>query len=285
MYERRIKRALLNRADTILRRSKSYTVSFRDRYFKNWIIKVKTEDGVIPYTSGDVIGYNLWIKGKYEDTERVMVRALAANCTVFMDVGANSGIYTLLASKNCRPDSSVHAFEASPIEYKKLVLTIKWNRLRNVFLNNIALSETDGTISIYENLDGWGALNRVDRPATDEGLYRMANVPCLSLDSYCESNNINQIDFLKIDVEGHELPVLKGAKRMIVESRPIILIEMNDRRRSDQSSPAQIWSFLESYGYIWHHADSSSRRLLAIQQPKEFGYLNLFAIPSEKISG
>jgi FkbM family methyltransferase len=285
MFIRSIKLSLAGRASAISRRRRSIIARFRDRFYRNWIIKVRTEDGVIPYTSGDVIGYNLWIKGKYENIERAVVRALVANCRVFVDVGANSGIYTLLASKNSRPDSSIHAFEASPIEYQKLMLTIEWNALHNVIANNLALSESNGTTSIYENLDGCGALNRVDRPALDNGRYRMVEVPCVSLDTYCESNKISRIDFLKIDVEGHELPVLKGGRRTIAEDRPVIMVEMNDRRSSDQSSPKQLWAFLESYSYVWHQADPLNGRLVSIHQPEVFGYLNLFAIPSEKIGG
>src|SRR5713101_4832046 len=168
----------------MIRFSRPRVAAWRDRWIPWHVLRVHLDAGVIPYGAGDIIGYHLWVKGSYEDAERAAVMRVVRNGNIVVDAGANSGLYTLLASRRCGLDGVVHSFEASPIEYRKLLLTVRWNGLQNVVLNNVALSDKDGTAVIYESLDGSGALNRLDGPAKASGRYRAQQIACVSLDSY-----------------------------------------------------------------------------------------------------
>jgi len=257
---------------------------WRDRWIPWHVLRVRVDPGVIPYAAGDLIGYHLWVNGSYEDAERAAVTRIVRHGGIVVDAGANLGLYTLLASRRCGRDGVVHSFEASPIEYRKLRRTVRWNGLQNVVLNNVALSDQDGTAVIYESLDGAGALNRLDGPAKPSGRYRAQQIARVSLDSYLATRQVRRVDFMKVDVEGHELSLLRGAERVLRESRPIVMIEMNDGRQSVDSSPARVWSLLEGLGYQWYRADGSDGYLASCERPAVFGYLNLFAIPNERLS-
>jgi FkbM family methyltransferase len=265
------------------RPSRARLAMWRDRWAPWYVVRIRLDIGVVPYSTGDVVGYHLWVNGSYEDAERAAVTRLVQDGNVVVDAGANLGIYTLLASRRCGMGGVVHSFEASPIEHRKLVRTVRWNGLQNVVLNNVALSDRNGTAVIHESLDGTGALNRLDGPAKASGRYQARQVPRVSLDSYLAARDVKRVDFIKADVEGHELSVLQGAECALTENRPVVMAEMNDARQSLDSSPARVWAFLERLGYQWYRTDGPHGGLRRISQPAVFGYVNLFAIHTERL--
>lgn len=123
----------------------------------------------------------------------------------FFDVGANIGLVSFAVAVQ-RPDVTIHAFEPSPPN------VVAWRRNRELntgvtaYLNEVALSDYDGEASFHVPSDsGSGMLH-------DAG---NAKVPITTLDGYCERNGIGHIDVLKIDVQGLEPAVLRGAERML----------------------------------------------------------------------
>ena len=110
------------------------------------------------------------------------------------------------------PDARIHAFEPVKKTYEML---LKQNFPSNVITNNLGLGDRKETreIAKYESDHGLGTLHR--RTLSGNDSIGIEDVQITTLDDYCEENKITQIDFLKIDVEGHEYAVLKGAQRMI----------------------------------------------------------------------
>ncbi len=132
-----------------------------------------------------------------------------------MDIGANIGEWTTLALQ-INPNASIHCFEPSQPTFEKL----KENVPASVACNNFGLGSRNEqkeffvfdnlatTNSLYERHgleDGWGK-----KPQTKNEIVQIRTI-----DDYCQKNNIEKIDFLKIDTEGHELEVLKGAKQLL----------------------------------------------------------------------
>lgn len=231
---------------------------------------------MLPYDKNDLVAAGL-CRGTFEPEEQTLVRALLPACRGMIDVGANLGFYTLLGSRLIMPDAPIVAFEASPIEFAKLAWTIRRNGLANVEAVPAAVSDHQGTATIYQSLAGAGALNRLDRPAKTSGQWQEVQVPVTTLDAWAANRRDLAIDLLKVDVEGHELPVLKGGAALLERHQPLILIEVNAARASAQSSPREIWDYLAGHGYHWWSIQPDTAELLSATAPGTS--VNYLAIP------
>lgn len=189
-----------------------------------------------------------------ERAERIFyLEYLRDGMTVF-DVGANVGELTLLFSRFAS-DGRVHAFEASRSTFERLEAICAAARPPNVVLNNLALSDHNGTIRLHVFDEPLSAFNSLaDRPMKNYGLdiepLRVEETPAVTLDHYCAENRIEKIDLLKIDVEGAELQVMRGAARML-GSRSIdcLTFEFGQTTFDMGNKPGEIEEFLSGMGY------------------------------------
>lgn len=262
--------------------ARRFKVWARDRHFPTHVFKIKTEDGYLSYAKNDQVGKKLWFRGGYETDERRILRTLcraAGSGFVFFDIGANSGLFSLLAAKS-HPEAQVHAFEASQFEFRKLVNMVEWNRLANIRLNNAAVSNADGYLTIYETYSGGGALNRIDGPHKANGRFREAIVPALTVDHYVKANSLSRLDFVKLDVEGHETPVLEGARETIARFEPILLIECEAGRSSVSSSPEKIFRLMAEFHAAEYGCFRASEQTFT--QPSKMAEGNVFFVPQKK---
>ena len=167
---------------------------------------------------------------------------------VLIDVGASTGSYSLLPT--VLQNLNVHSFEPS-----KSFEVLKENILSNgidgkVVLNNMAVSEIKGRELFYEvvsNNDSCLALSMLGgRPASHKRV-REIMVEVISLDDYCVKI---KADVIKIDVEGNELNVLKGAIKTIERDKPLIVFEKSIENISQYGyDPKQLTDLLEEIGY------------------------------------
>ena len=253
---------------------------FQPQYFE-------CEDGFLPDVFGDAIVSHLRSSG-FEDPERNFLRTHLNRFGAFIDVGANIGVYTLLASKHLGDPRTVLSFEASPREFRKLKMTIAKNQLLRVRARNVALSDRDESVDIFESIGGGGALNKIGAVPKNEGIWAKRKIRSERLDSIvfgegapALSSDRNRPVFLKIDVEGFELPVLRGASRVLNELRPMIMIEMNEARSLFYSSPEAVWQELEDLEYAWYGLDEETLGLVPLGTLKEARSINLFALHPE----
>jgi FkbM family methyltransferase len=131
------------------------------------------------------------------------------------DVGANKGQFLSVAQAILSGSSIVvHAFEPSPVTYSSLRQNTE--NFSNVVLNNFGLGEKAGDFTLYSDAPGSGLASLSKRRLDHFGLNfnHSEIVRVETLDQYCELNQIHHIDLLKLDVEGHELDVLKGGRKM-----------------------------------------------------------------------
>lgn len=157
----------------------------------------------------------------FEQDELDLVKRFVDFGDVFIDVGANIGVYTLVASRLVGENGQVHAFEPLSAAYGLLQENVKLNRAENVRLNRVAVGDTVGEVDLYVNaqaaLTGLGKTNR-------GLLLDVQKVPIWTLDDYSRRFGIQSIDFLKIDVEGFEGHVLRGAEKLIANSPNLIIM-------------------------------------------------------------
>ena len=164
--------------------------------------------------------------GEYEKALTEIVRRLIRPGDVCLDVGANFGWYTTVFEKYAGRTGAVHSFEPVPPTFAELERNYElMGRPENVHLNNLALGEAAGeiTINLFEGLStGHASLSNQGR--ADAVAYR---VEMKTLDSYLAEKSVGEVDFVKVDIEGAELMFLKGASRLFAQERPPIwLMEM-----------------------------------------------------------
>ncbi len=159
-----------------------------------------------------------------------------------IDVGSNHGLYTYHLSRLVGPAGRVHAFEPVPLNLRILNRTIKVHRLGNVTVYGKACGDNPKRSTFYVPLChgipqlGGASQHRVGLPFECE---------VVRLDDVITSN----IAFLKIDVEGAELLVLRGAQRILRESRPVILFEAANQTHRFGYEQQTVFDFLSGFGY------------------------------------
>jgi FkbM family methyltransferase len=176
----------------------------------------------IKITTQEVIGQNLAISGGFESAELDVCRQLAAPGSTTFDVGANVGLFTLTMSTAVGMSGRVIALEPVKYNLDRLSDHIRDNRADNVELVAAAAGESPGFAEIDSDFDpAYAAVSSWQSPeaATPSA------VRVLTLDDLWIAADCPDVSLVKIDVEGHEVDVIKGALRMLERSRPHLLIE------------------------------------------------------------
>jgi len=189
--------------------------------------------------------------------QNLMRRRLAYAHNVF-DVGANVGVWTVLMSK-FNPSARIHSFEPNSATFNLLEVNVKENSCGNVELINAAASDQEGTVlfEVPTSASIFGRIVPTEQPIDSED--RFLNAPVskvlrLRLADYCREAGVAEIDFIKIDVEGHELAALRGLQPLLSERRVRSLyvetIEANHTRAG--SSFSAFVRFVNDCGYeLW----------------------------------
>jgi len=183
------------------------------------------------------VGYELLETGQYVQGELDNLRALISRCApdpVIVDVGANVGVHTLLFSELAGPKGRVYAFEAQRILFQVLMGSLALNSIENVYGHGLALGSAPGQLKLppvdYASPWCFGGMGLVTEspdpqflPGTNERSAADKNetIPVITLDSL----RLERVDFIKIDVEGMEEDVLRGAARTLDITRPLMQIE------------------------------------------------------------
>lgn len=144
-----------------------------------------------------------------------LLRAVLPKARVVFDVGANVGDWTE-AALAINSALQIHCFEPSPATFKVLA---SHRFPADVHLNAVGLGAEAGMVDFFVFGEAMGANSLYNRQGTDAVVQRKETVAITTLDDYAATQNIAQIDFVKVDVEGHEAAVIKGARRLLDEGR------------------------------------------------------------------
>jgi FkbM family methyltransferase len=193
-------------------------------------IKLKVDNGASFFMKhyGMEIENDFFWKGLTGGWEKISMKywmMLSRNAKVVLDIGANTGVYSLCA-KAINPSSKVYAFEPLKQMFTKLVLNNEINHYDIACIEKAA-SDKNGKTVIYETgIDHVAAasLNIETRQYGD--LDVETEIDAITLDSFIEEYNIEKVDLVKMDVETHEPNVLEGYKKFLKQHRPDLLIEV-----------------------------------------------------------
>jgi FkbM family methyltransferase len=163
-----------------------------------------------------LLGLGYGLAGPQESGELAVLASRSSEhpgARTIIDVGANVGGWALEAA-DAWPNATIHAFEPSAHTYDALQVACAG---RSIVCVRAALSDRAGTAELHAvpTLPGLSSLHVRDLAEHGLEMSETETVRVTTLDAYCLEQDIDHVDFLKIDAEGHDLAVLQGAPRLI----------------------------------------------------------------------
>ncbi len=244
---------------------------------------VPTIDGrslSVDLTSG--MENTVFFHGRYEPVLTEIVKSLISPGEVCIDAGANFGWYTTLLANLVGESGSVHAFEPIPRMFDQLKINRDLlSKKEHVFINKAALGDAIGTVTI--NLFAGQSTGHASVSAMGRTDLESFDCEMITLDSYLHSRSLDNVDFVKVDIEGSELMFLKGADRLFEQqTQPIILMEMaRELTKHFGYLPNDLLAFLTSKAdYLFYAVDENRGRVRLIDSfdPADIG-ANVFCLP------
>ena len=210
--------------------------------------------------------------GKYEETEAKIMEQKMSEGDIVIDAGANIGLHTLNMAKIVGKTGKVFAFEPEITNFEILKKNIKLNNYTNIFAEHKAVGEKDGIATLYRsNHPGMHKIDSEPQHSKDK-----LNVDIINLDNFFNKNHIQpKIDFIKIDVEGFELSVLKGMKNILKNNKNIkILLELSHNKLHEEdleynSKYEELLDFLESFNFKKFCIDEENNKLIQVSDKKK----------------
>ncbi len=253
------------------------------------IFHLKTDSGKIKISTNQTsyVSQLLFWNGykKFEYSE--IFEKLIKNTNYFFDIGSNIGYYSLIAAKS-NPNIKAYAFEPALGPKFYLIENISINKFQNnIKAIDLALSNRTGNIDFYEvenvkykylkyNLAGEGNAGT----KTTSRNFVKNTVKTTTLDNYVKSNDIDNIDLIKIDTEGTEIDILKSGKESIEKHQPIIICETLFNTIEDELDV-----FFNELDYeFYNHTAKGLEKVSTIKRDKDNGVRNCFFVPNSKFN-
>jgi FkbM family methyltransferase len=214
--------------------------------------EITLADRSVVYRSSmyDAVGRKLFWSpsGEYEP-ETLNVLATLLRAGVFLDVGANTGIYSLFAAGF--EGVVCHAFEPVP----EVFAALQWNIAANALADRIlarhsAVSSRSGVARLHVPDRNWSSAT-LNEQGFRGSTGHLVSVPCVSLDDFAVTKALGRVDAIKVDVEGSEDLVLAGAVNLLRRDRPAVICEC-----LEETKTAEIEGLLNALGYVAFRIES-----------------------------
>jgi FkbM family methyltransferase len=190
--------------------------------------------------------------GKWEPISVGIVTGHLGAGATFIDVGADIGYYSLKAAAFVGAQGHVIAVEPNPETIKVLQTNLAASDAKTVVVAPVACSETEGTLDLYaaaEANTGETSFSKANasQAGTVAKVYKVRTRP---LDDIVQESGVTRVDAIKIDVEGAEYLVLKGAQQTLDRFHPVVLVELVEHQlQAMGTSSAQVRELLRAHGY------------------------------------
>lgn len=215
--------------------------------------------------------------------ELKMIRAFLPRAAEVFDLGANVGVWTVLMNKT-NSAARIHSFEPSPNTHSLLEKNVRLNECSNVILNRAAVSDRAGEISfeVPENASIYGRVAPKTTGYDEEDRFsnaRSFSVPAVCLAEYCQAHSVREIDFLKIDVEGHELAALRGLEPLLGQRKVKAMYMETMKENHDRmgTSFSSLLKFISGCGYRFYtlSEDGNAGEAVPLNQIRAHNHLCL----------
>ncbi len=211
----------------------------------------------------NVIDHSLYFFRRYFTPLQLF--QLLKNDTVTIDIGANIGTVALRAAA-ISSKGYVYAFEPDTDNYNSLQYNVKLNQFENIIPIKKALGDLAQESKLFKVNRFNTGMNRI-LPANDS-FTDFETIEVSTLDEEVNRLKIDRIDLIKIDVEGYELNVLKGARAVLERFHPLIVVEIIEvNLKNNGQTSAEVIGFLKEFGY--HFVDLKNGKPLTDEQHLE----------------
>ncbi|KKU70559.1 MAG: Methyltransferase FkbM family [Candidatus Beckwithbacteria bacterium GW2011_GWC2_47_9] len=236
------------------------------RLLKRATFKLLKPRGIVPVSvfggrlfidsTDDAGGVDLLLHGVYSPFETEIIKRIVKPGMMAADIGAHIGYFTLLLAKLVGPEGRVHAFEPEPANFKLLSRNVEENKLANVTLYNLALSDQEGTHELYLDASNLGNPSFSERNLPPGAKKGSVSVRTGKLD-----NVIKTFDFIKIDVQGAEGLALAGAAGTLKGVKAIVMEFWPYGLRNQGTNPLQLLEYLMSFGFSLYVMSEAKKEL------------------------
>ncbi len=194
--------------------------------------------------------------GRYEEQTVNLLKSRVDPGMGMVDIGAHVGYFTLLGANLVGPEGRVYAFEAEPQNFSLLVSNIKRNGYHNIVPEEQSVSDECGTTQLF--LSGLDNGSHSIFRARERRIIGDVQVKTTTLDAFLEARDWPRIDLIKIDVEGAEIQVLQGMKRLLQLQPPELVIEFCPfLLESAGKQPIDLINEIRNQGYHIEYVDEA----------------------------
>lgn len=192
----------------------------------------------------DYIGHYIFFGFRSIEMDKLF--SLINRSDTVIDIGANYGFVTLKIASIVGNDGKVYSFEPDPQNFQSCLINVSQNRFKNITLENKGLGPLTSQMFLEVNTPSNRGGNRINNNPSKEHVL----VEIITLDDFVEGKQIDNINLIKIDVEGFEHQILQGAINTIKKFKPICFIEIDEQNLQLQGDSARdIIILLSNLGY------------------------------------
>jgi FkbM family methyltransferase len=240
---------------------------------RNFLMEIEP-DIFVPAELNDYMFVWCFMHGYDKDRTHQFSRSLIYPGDTVMDIGANVGFWVMGATRQVGAMGHVHAFEPVPDNYSRLKRNLALNGFDRVHCQQVALADECGHATFFASINGNSGMGSL---AKQEGAKHALEVTLTTLDHYCDKHSLRRVDFLKVDVEGAELQVFRGASHLLaMPEAPAIMFEVNKPlAASFGASSSDVIQYLHQYGYSTFRYDGTQLNPVNSEQCRE--HEDLFA--------
>lgn len=243
---------------------------YADEYPKPSLRRVRRNGIVFALDPSDFVQWLTYMGA--ENHQRARLLALAQPRSTVIDVGANIGDTLLSLGKRVGPEGRAIGFEANPATLQKCQANIALNAMPQVRVEGVGLGAEAGELGFGSAASGNSG---ADRFMPDGGAITVA---VITLDSYIREQGLDRVDLIKIDVEGFEMNVLRGADATLARFRPVLFLELSDANLREQGSSAtELLAWLETRDYAVY--DALSDVALRSDDPRNAVFTDIVCTP------
>ncbi|WP_424099159.1 FkbM family methyltransferase [Moorena producens] len=219
---------------------------------QNRLLTAQDGSNYIAPSLREPIAFHLLIDGVYEKPSIDIVLKHLSPDGVFLDVGANIGVFSITAARLLQNSGKVIAIEASPQIFSYLKKNINYNQLSNIQAVQIAITDLDNAVvDFYEPPSDHFGMGSIARQFHRDPIH----IKTKTVDTLLAEKSINSVSVMKVDVEGYEAAVFRGSQSLLHSSHPpIILFEFCDwaEARVPEAKVGDAQRVLTEAGYqIW----------------------------------